>query len=689
MPFGACRVFVDSMNAKGMPAMKRILALLLAGLLALGSAASLAEQVEAAQPEPMTPVYNYDELTVAVTTPLTGSFFTSLWGNGSSDQDVRAMIHGYNLIEWDIAQGMFVTDDTVVSGIAVTENLEGDRTYSLALYNDLTYSDGTPITAWDYAFSFLLTMSNEAAEIGGNVRRPDYLLGYDDYISGRVPYLAGIRVPAQDQLDITVRAAYLPFFYELGLLDCNPYPISVIAPGVRVADDGNGVYLRNAAAGGAPLFTAELLRSTILDETTGYKTHPTVTSGPYLLTSYQSGVAEFEVNPRYKGDAAGLKPAIKRVTFKCLPQEDLVPALQEGSVGLLNKLTKGEIIQAGMTLGSENSFFTSANYARTGMSFISFNADRALVADQAVRQAIAWQLDKDEIIAETVGSYGLRTEGYYGLGQWMYQLLNKTLPYPVEEPEEGATAAELKAYEDELAAWEALTLEDLPTYHQDAEKAAALLDEAGWNLNADGTAYTSGAESIRHRRTANGLEPLQLTLAYAAGSAAGPALETVLVSSLKEAGIGVTVEALPLAELLPQYYHVTEPAYDMFFLATNFDLVYDPSVNFTVAEDGSHIWKTSGLADDTLWRSAVAMRQTKPGDLRTYCTRWLAFQKEIGESLPLLPIYSNIYFDFYPRVLHNFQIASSISWPQAVVGAYMSDVEDEAAAEPDEPALID
>ena len=49
--------------------------------------------------------------------------------------------------------------------------------------------------------------------------------------------------------------------------------------------------------------------------------------------------------------------------------------------------------------------------------------------------------------------------------------------------------------------------------------------------------------------------------------------------------------------------------------------------------------------------------------------------------MPAIPIYSNVYFDFYPRVLHGYDIASNITWSQAIIGAYMSDVSDEEAAE--------
>ena len=43
----------------------------------------------------------------------------------------------------------------------------------------------------------------------------------------------------------------------------------------------------------------------------------------------------------------------------------------------------------------------------------------------------------------------------------------------------------------------------------------------------------------------------------------------------------------------------------------------------------------------------------------------------------MIPLYSNVYFDFYPRVLHDYNIASNVAWSQAVVEAYMADVEEE------------
>ena len=119
-------------------------------------------------------------------------------------------------------------------------------------------------------------------------------------------------------------------------------------------------------------------------------------------------------------------------------------------------------------------------------------------------------------------------------------------------------------------------------------------------------------------------------------------------SDLAAAGIDLKVEAIEGSKLLDEYYRLAETEYDILFLATNFDVLYDPSLNFIETEDGHHVWKTSGFEDDELWQLAVDMRRTEPEDVLTYCKRWLEFQKRFMEQLPVLPMYSNVYFDFYP-----------------------------------------
>ena len=54
-------------------------------------------------------------------------------------------------------------------------------------------------------------------------------------------------------------------------------------------------------------------------------------------------------------------------------------------------------------------------------------------------------------------------------------------------------------------------------------------------------------------------------------------------------------------------------------------------------------------------------------------------------------MYSNVYFDFYTPTLHDYNVSSSTGWAEAIVGAYLGDVETEEVPveEEEEPEFID
>ena len=669
---------------------KRLVLIGLMGALFLGSTMTASAQEAATEAEPAAvPQQDFDHLTVAGTTPFDGAFSTGMWSNVSSDIDVRTLIHGYNLIEWRSEESVFAVDPSVVSGVTVTDSAAGDRTYLLTIYDDLAYCDGTPITAADYAFSMLLSIAPEAEEIGASIKPADYLLGYEAYRSGQTPYLAGVRILGDHMLSITVSHDYLPFFYEMALLDCKPYPISQIAPGCVVKDDGNGVYIANEDEKVTePVFTAALLQETLLDPETGYLTDPAVTSGPYRLVSFDGTTAEFEKNPYYKGNSKGNVPSIERITYTIEDNDELIGSLADGSVTLLNKVMSAAAAQDGLQFVGGNDDFAMTNYARNGMSFISFCCEQPEVAQAAVRQAIAMCLDKDALVSDYVGNYGMRVDGYYGIGQWMYSLLSGTMAYPVTEPENPEDEAAKKAYEDELKAWEDLSLDDVTVYDLDPEAAAALLESAGWTLNEEGEPFDPETDSVRCMEVEGELMALDLTMLVPEGNKIADTLQESFIDNLAQAGIVLNVQVLPMDQLLKYYYRQEARDCDMIYLATNFDVVFDPSGTFRPADEGEqNVHNTTGIEDDTLYDLAVDMRRTKPGDTLSYCKKWVAFQERFAQVLPCIPVYSNVYFDMYSRTLQNYNITSNISWGQAIVDAVLSEIpEEEQESESEEPS---
>ena len=180
--------------------MKKILSLLLSLTLCLalfgglGGIARAEEIVGDKNIEDYELVTYPGELVVGHPTVTKGDFFTEMFGNDTADIDVRALIHGLNLVNWDQNQGTYVFDESVVRDKLVQDDDVGNRTYYIALWDDLKYSDGTPITAWDYAFSMLLMMSPEIEQIGGKIYRAEHILGFNEYITGAAPCLRGVEV---------------------------------------------------------------------------------------------------------------------------------------------------------------------------------------------------------------------------------------------------------------------------------------------------------------------------------------------------------------------------------------------------------------------------------------------------------------------------------------------------------------
>lgn len=655
--------------------MKKGLALALALLLTLMALPALAEPVGETQPVTVT-ASNYEELTVGTATAMSGCFFGDMWGENTADMDVRTLLHGYHLVRWNGNEGSFGIDPSVVSGLVVTDDAAGNRTYTVALYNDLLYSDGTPITARDYAFSILLSIAPQTAQIGGSISSGSYILGIDEYLSGQSATLAGLRVLDERQLALTIKAEYLPFFYELAPLNYCPYPISVIAPGCEVVDDGEGAYIRGP-------FTADTLRTTVLDEKDGYLSHPSVTSGPYMLTSYDAkeNVARFEINPFYKGNSDGKLPQIQRLVYKWVPAEEMMTQLANGEIGLINKCVNANLISQGLQLLSTGKAAVS-NYARSGFSFISFSCERPTVGSAAVRKAIAHCFDKDAFIQSYVSNYGYRVDGYYGIGQWMYRLVSGAVASPLAPLEEEATAEEEKAYEEKLAAWESLSMEDMPVYDLDVQEAVRLLEQDGWTLNKDGEAFAPAKDDVRCKEVDGTLTALELSLLYPEGNAIGEALDAVFVDNLKQAGIVLHVESKPFQELLEVYYRHQERTYDMIYLATNFANVFDPSRTFAPDDAHQGVDNRTGIEDQELYDLAVSMRLTQPGDTLAYCQKWVSFQKRWVEVLPAIPVYSNVYFDFYTPTLQGYNAGSNVSWAEAIVEAYLGDGEAEVPVQP-------
>ena len=86
-------------------------------LLALALTCALLPLAAFAEGTAEEPEFAPDELIVGHPTITKGDFFTEMFGNDTADIDVRALIHGYNLVNWDQNQGVYLFDPSVVTDV--------------------------------------------------------------------------------------------------------------------------------------------------------------------------------------------------------------------------------------------------------------------------------------------------------------------------------------------------------------------------------------------------------------------------------------------------------------------------------------------------------------------------------------------------------------------------------------------
>lgn len=584
-----------------------------------------------------------DSLVVANATKLSGYFFTELWGNNTSDQDVRAMLHGLETVTWT-EEPQFDINNTVVKSVKDLAYKNGDRSMHIELNENLRYSDGTEITAADYVFSILLQASPELKELGASEGAYKWVYGYEAYHNGEKDTFEGVNIIDKYTFALHVRKDALPYFYQNALIRVYPYPISEILPGCEVENTSRGARIKGE-------YNAQTLEDTLFNVIDGYASHPSVVSGPYRLVSYdaESGEARFEKNEYFPGNYQNQTANIEKVTLKWANPDTIVDEMKAGEVDLLDKVVSREQMKALTDAG-----LTRELYARRGYGYLSFACeDNRVCADQKVRQAIAYAVDAETFIDQYFGSYGYPVYSYYGQGQWMVGVVNG-----IVTPKQ-MTANEAKRLGE-------LTLDNLNHYDFDLEKAKSLLDEAGWNLNAEGGEYESG---VRYRKVNDELQPLEIRWAKTSDGKAADALAGIIAPAFEEIGIQLTITEMPFTQVLSQYYRLEEREYDMFFLATNFADVFDPTRIVSSAESDQGVNNTTGIADEKLYRLAVDMARVKPLEFVTYLEKWQAFQEYYNEVLPTVPIYSDVYADFIGPRLTNFHITDYANWATAILYA--------------------
>ncbi|MBT9281699.1 MAG: ABC transporter substrate-binding protein [Hydrogenibacillus schlegelii] len=244
-------------------------------------------------------------------------------------------------------------------------------------------------------------------------------------------------------------------------------------------------------------------------------------SGPYKLVSY---VPQQEVrltaNENFWRDQ---KPTVKNIVFKATTDETNLQLIQTGETDIEESISVNkDNIEAIDAAG----FLDRSMLLNNGFGYIALNHEHKPLDDKRVRQALMYGLNREDIV--------------YAYSQG--------LAHVIDVPQSKVSWA---YPEDES---------QLIHYNYDPEKAAQLLDEAGWKMGSDGYRYKDGKK---------------LTLHFAASTPnpVNDALVPIAKENYKALGIDFVVEQLEFNAVLDK---MKKGDYDMAFLAVGLSPDPDP-----------------------------------------------------------------------------------------------------------------
>ena len=593
-------------------------------------------------------------------TELSGDLGNAWWTNNATDKLIRDLINDYDVITFD-QFGQMKVNETVSDGVQTAENEDGTATYTVKIKQGLTYSDGTPITAADYVAYMLVQFSPATLEAGATVSS-DTVVGGTEYQNGESKVLAGLRLLDEYTYSISITPDYANYYFGLTYASLSPLYLPLYSSAaLTVKDDGEGAYLD-----GGELKADEINASRYVYENR-------VTAGPYVIKSIDTGAltATLEINPNYAGNFEGQKPSIQTIVVVKSEDDSKMDAFTTGEITFLSQLSEGDQIKTALEL-VDSGKYNYCHYTRNGYGKIMFQCDGGPTQFQAVRQAVAYLLDREEFTNTFTGGYGSVVHGPYSTAQWMYQ-----------DSEE-------------------LFNEKLNSYAYDPKKAVEVLEADGWTLNADGTPYSG--TGVRYKevtaeqagdyalnvKLADGriLMPLHIMWASSDGNPVSTLLATMLANGKQTADAGMVIEqnVMAFSELLNWIYRDTTVGdqygvftYGMFNLATGFAEVYDYAFNYASDPESKYVkmgYNQNYIFDKELDDLSMDMvYKAAPGDDAAFLDYFQKFIIRWNELLPEIPLYCNDYHTFFPSWLKDYNESSLWDFQKAILYASIENAE--------------
>jgi hypothetical protein len=283
-------------------------------------------------------------------------------------------------------------------------------------------------------------------------------------------------------------------------------------------------------------------------------------------------------------------------------------------------------------------------------------------------------MDRESIVRDYTGGFGMPVKGMYGVGQWMVRLLEGPASYPIILNEETATPEEVREYQKQLEIWQSMNMNAIRDYELNPAEAVRLLEENGWVLNRFGEPYESG---VRYKRMENG-ELIGLEMTALVPKNLREVLEKNWLPYMKMAGFSLEIEDREIWDLAEAYRRNSIGECDMVLVGEDFTDKFRLNGGYRRYEQNEDSSPGTPLEelDDVIDEMSKEVYHTEKTDLQGFMQKWLALQIKVAETVPIIPIYSNIYFDFHVAQLRNYRVENYLGWGNAIVAAWLGEPED-------------
>lgn len=564
--------------------------------------------------------------TLIVGTPAISGDFIDGFGNSSYDRFVKVLTNGYNATYAVTPEGEYVLNETVVKDLQTSVDGAGNKTYTFEIHNDLKWNNGDTITAEDYVFTVLWYASPYWVAAGAGTSAGQGLIGYNAYNKDDVDRFAGVKLIDEFKFSLTIDAEELPYFYEVTYVTFGPIYKAGWASASEIDSNADGAKIVSTD----PLTTMNMYAQRV-GQTERFA--PTVTAGPYKFVSFENNAVTLKINEHFKGNYEGKTPKLDTIIIRYINQTTDVDQCINGEVDAVTGVIEGAKIEKAMTADT-----TDVNYyPRNGFGGIFIHTDYAPVSEPNVRHALAFLMDRNEIIQHVLGGYGSVTNGHYGLAQWMYQ--------------------EKKA-----------EIDALPNFVLNISKANELLDATEWKFEADGkTAFTPTGTNFRHNSKG---ERLIIEHLGTEDNEVTDAIEAQLMANTPGAGIDWRVTRSDFAQLLDHYYNGhskgADRKYHTFNLATGFTAAFDPYYSFHSDYLDIPRYNNEKVNDPELDELIIRMRSLDPTQTTEYANIWVEYQIRWNQLLPVIPLYSNQYYDVFRKEVKGFATTPFLTWAEII-----------------------